>query len=1505
MKTQTVSITQPTVITATISSQTNIACNGGTTGAATVAPTGGTPSYTYSWAPSGGTAATATGLAAGAYTVTVTDANSCVKTQTVTVTQPTALTASTSQTNVACNGGSNGTASVTPTGGTPSYTYSWAPSGGTSATATGLAAGSYTVTITDANSCVATKTVTITQPPVLAATISAQTNVSCNGGTNGSATVAPTGGTTSYTYAWAPQGGTAATATGLAQGNYTVTITDAKSCVTTQTVSITQPNAITATTSQTDVSCNGGTNGTATVTATGGTGAYTYVWTPSGGTAATATGLAQGNYTVTIKDANNCSITKTVTIIQPAALSATTSQTNVTCNGAATGSASVIVSGGTGPYAYAWAPSGGTAATASGLAQGNYTVTITDANSCVATKTVSITQPTVITATTTQVNVSCYGGADGSATVTATGGTPGYTYDWLPYGGNAATATGLTMKTYTVTITDANNCTTTKTVTITEPPVLAATISAQTNVSCNGGTNGSATVTATGGTPTYTYSWAPQGGTAATATGLAMGTYTVTITDAKSCVTTQTVSITQPNAITATTSQTDVSCNGGTNGTATVTATGGTGAYTYVWTPSGGTAATATGLAQGNYTVTIKDANNCSITKTVTIIQPAALSATTSQTNVTCNGAATGSASVIVSGGTGPYAYAWAPSGGTTATANGLVMGTYTVTITDANNCIITKTFSITEPTALTATTAHINVSCKGGSDGSATATVSGGTGTYTYSWTPSGGTAATALGLVAGTYTVTIADANMCSLVKTVNITEPDAITATVTQVNVSCKGGANGSATVIASGGTGTLTYSWAPSGGTAATATGLIAGTYTVTITDANNCSITQNVSITEPNALTATVTHTNVLCNGGATGSATATVNGGTSPYTYAWAPQGGTVATATGLITGSYTVTITDANSCVTTQSVTITEPTILAATSTKTDILCHGDSAGTASVTPSGGTAPYTYSWAPYVSTDSVIKMVPAGTYTATITDANNCKQTVQVTITEPTILAITSTQKNAGCNGAADGTAKVKVTGGFGAYKYSWAPSGGIADSASGLVAGTYTVTVTDGYSCEKTHIITITEPAVLSANRTKTDVLCNGDSTGVAIVTPIGGTPPYTYSWNPPYIDTDSTLTGLPAGTYICTITDAHNCTYQATVVIAQPSLLTASVTHGNVSCNGGENGTATVTATGGSGKYTYSWAPAGGTSSTTSGLKAGTYTVTVTDSVGCITTQTVTITEPAKLVISGTVSTIACNGETATVSILATGGTAPYSGTGTFIKPAGVYTFVVSDNNSCADSVKMDIKQPDAIKGSQTVSICAGDKLVVGDSTYTVSGTYVNVLKAVNTCDSTVTSYLTVNSVDKTVTVVIGSILSNATNSTYQWVNCTNGNVIIPGATGQSYTVTASGNYAVIVTTGNCSDTSECTHVVAVGIDQYTISNALSVFPNPSNGTFTVRTTVAGTYTVINELGQTVRSFQLNSANNYSTTISDLENGAYFVIGINKNILMRQKIVVVQYR
>jgi len=1213
----------------TTGSKTDVSCNGGSNGVATVVPSGGVAPYTYSWAPFGGTAATATGLSAGTYTVTVTDNLGCQSTRTFTIDQPaSAVSGTTVVTNVACNGASNGAINLTPAGGTAPYTFNWG-GGITTEDRTGLAAGTYTVIITDANGCTATVNATVTQPASAVSGTTVVTNVACNGASNGAINLTPAGGTAPYTFNWGG-GITTEDRTGLAAGTYTVTITDANGCTATVNATVTQPaSAVSGTTVVTNVACNGASNGAINLTPAGGTAPYTFNW-GGGITTEDRTGLAAGTYTVIITDANGCTATVNATVTQPAsAVSGTTVVTNVACNGASNGAINLTPAGGTAPYTFNWG-GGITTEDRTGLAAGTYTVTITDANGCTATVNATVTQPaSAVSGTTVVTNVACNGASNGAINLTPAGGTAPYTFNW---GGGITTEdrTGLAAGTYTVTITDANGCTATVNATVTQPASAVSGTTVVTNVACNGASNGAINLTPAGGTAPYTFNWG-GGITTEDRTGLAAGTYTVTITDANGCTATVSRTVTQPTALSATTSQTNIACNGGSTGVATVNVSGGTAPYTYSWSPSGGTAATATGLSAGTYTVTVTDANACTLTRTFTITQPTALSATTSQTNIACNGGSTGVATVNVSGGTAPYTYSWSPSGGTAATATGLSAGTYTVTVTDANACTLTRTFTITQPTALSATTSQTNIACNGGSTGVATVNVSGGTAPYTYSWSPSGGTAATATGLSAGTYTVTVTSANGCTLTRTFTITQPaSAVSGTTVVTNVACNGASNGAINLTPAGGTAPYTFNWG-GGITTEDRTGLAAGTYTVTITDANGCTATVNATVTQPaSAVSGTAVVTNVACNGASNGAINLTPAGGTAPYTFNW---GGGITTEdrTGLAAGTYTVTITDANGCTATVNATVTQPaSAVSGTTVVTNVACNGASNGAINLTPAGGTAPYTFNWGGGITTEDRTGLA-AGTYTVTITDANGCTATVNATVTQPaSAVSGTTVVTNVACNGASNGAINLTPAGGTAPYTFNW--GGGITtEDRTGLAAGTYTVIITDANGCTATVNATVTQPAsAVSGTTVVTNVACNGASNGAINLTPAGGTAPYTFNWGGGITTEDRT--GLAAGTYTVTITDANGCTATVSRTVTQPTALSATTSQTNIACNGGSTGVATVNVSGGTAPYTYSWSPSGGTAATATGLSAGTYTVTVTDANACTLTRTFTITQSA---------------------------------------------------------------------------------------------------------------------------------------------------------------------------------------------------------------------------------------------------------------------------------
>ncbi len=544
----------------------------------------------------------------------------------------------------------------------------------------------------------------------------------------------------------------------------------------------------------------------------------------------------------------------------------------------------------------------------------------------------------------------------------------------------------------------------------------------------------------------------------------------------------------------------------------------------------------------------------------------------------------------------------------------------------------------------LTATPTSANPTC-GNSNGSISIGVTGGTAPYTYAWTPNVSTTASATGLSAGTYSITVTDG--CGDITTVVVTLTStslSVTANVT-ANEPCNGNCVGSINTTIIGGVGPFTYSWSPSGGTGATASSLCANTYTVTVTDHNGCVGTASVTITQPPALTATIgPATNVLCNGGNNGSDIVTVGGGTPAYTYSWNTSPvQTNANATGLTAGSYTVTVTDANGCTITASVTITQPVApLSATTSAVPATC-GQFNGSATANPAGGTGPYTYSWNPTLQTGQTATGLSAATYTVTITDANGCTLTAAVNVPSLSGETVTiSPPVNVLCNGGNNGSAIANPSGGLAPYTYLWTPTSQTGQTATGLTAGSYTVTVTDANGCVATASITITQPPVLTASTAPpTNVLCNGGNNGSDLGSGAGGTGPYSYSWNTFPVQTNATATGLSAGTYTVTVTDANGCTATANVTVTQPTALVASTgVPVNVLCNGGNNGSDVASGTGGTGAYSYSWNTFPiQTNANATGLTAGTYTVTVTDANGCTSTASVTITQPVTLTITTT--------------------------------------------------------------------------------------------------------------------------------------------------------------------------------------------------------------------------------------------------------------------------
>jgi len=1315
---------------------TNISCTVAT-GSALVTASGSVAPYTYSWT-TGSTTPSIFNVGTGIYTITATDSKGCTRDTTVSITSGGGLTIASVSTASGCSA-SNGAIALTLSGGTSPYTYTW-NNGTTSATGSisgttgslsALAEGSYSITVTDAGGgiCTSTSIVNVANNAGQTTTLSLSSAPSCFGSSDGTATINITGGSPNYKYSWSDgttgaTGASSATAiplSNLTAGNYTVTVTDNNSCTSTSTLQVTNPSLLVPLASQQTSATCGSSNGVAFASATGGTGSYNYTWSAPGGTAATLTGLAAASYTVTISDANGCS--KTVSAIinnNPAPSITSVDSTAVLCNGQANGSA-VVTASGSGTITYTWSAPGGTAATINGLSAGTYTVTVSDATGCLAIKSVTVTQPNVITAPAfTTTNSSC-SASNGMAVASASGGTGALTYTWSS-NASGTTATNLSAGSYVLTVTDANGCTTTASTIINNNsgPVIGNI--SQTDVLCNGANTGSATVTITGGSSSYTYIWSTGVTVITTANqsvinNLSAATYTVTVTDNNSCAVTSTLQITEPSAIVSTASQQTAATCGSANGVAIASATGGTGTLTYSWSAPGGTASTLSALAAGSYTVTISDANACSKTASALINNNPAPSITSiDSANVLCNGQANGSA-VVAATGSGTITYTWSAPGGTAATITGLSAGSYTVTVSDATGCLAIKSVTIIQPGVINPPTFVTTKATCGNSDGSAVASASGGTGALTYKWS-NAATGVTANNLAATSYTVTITDANGCSITSSTTINNIGGpVINSITSVNESCNAGTNGNATVTVTGGSGSYTYIWSSGVNTVTSSASdqinnLLSNTYTVTVMDANSCLVVTSVTITEPNAInTPSFVITNADCST-SDGAAIASTTGGTGSLAYSWSTTA-IGATATNLSAGNYTVTITDGNACVKTAVATINNNGGQSITAmTQTSVLCNGGSTGGAQVAITGGSSPYTYAWSSGAtvvtnSTNDPVTNLGAGTYSVTVIDANTCQVASTVVITQPAALAGTITPVNTSC-GNANGSAVASSSGGTGSVTYNWSNTASGA-AISGVAAGTYTLTMTDANGCSATSTTVInpsTAPSISSI--AAVNELCNGANTGSATASVTGGSGPYTYNWSTSATAvttaTTQTINNLSAATYSITITDAAGCIVTSTIDVTQPAgVFINAMTPVNAKCGLG-NGSVTIAATGGSGALTYSWST-GPTQPVITNLPAGTYSVMVTDANGCTTSSSTSIINTGAIVATAS-STQTTIDEGNTTVILATGGTT-YSWT-----PASslscnncalptaspttntTYTVYVSDIYNCKDSATITI-------------------------------------------------------------------------------------------------------------------------------------------------------------------------------------------------------------------
>lgn len=826
----------------------------------------------------------------------------------------------------------------------------------------------------------------------------------------------------------------------------------------------------------------------------------------------------------------------------------------------------------------------------------------------------------------------------------------------------------------------------------------------QTPASCPGEADGDFTVGINGGTAPYQLQWqAVNGGatqgpvnvntnTFTTPMNQAPGCYSVTVTDASSAVV-DTVCVEAPDGIDILFDDNPPLCIGD-NGDITAlvvllpsnTLEPDLTDYSFMWS-NGSTDPNTGSIPDGAYSVTVTQPNGCTEVNSTTLFEPMPFDVDVNITSASCSGIDDGAISITVSGATpdmnNDYIIEWPTIGGgltfmnNVSNVSGLEPTNYPLNITDANGCVFTDTITVDAIKTLSVNASVQDVLCNGTNTGNifAVGITSGGAADlpYNFQWfgnppppaptnTPTE-TQLTGLGVGltgVGIYNLTMTDAAGCQIDTTFEINEPEVLDATLLAVTPeTCNIGNDGTVTLGVTGGTFPYSYDWGPGIAPDSMVNNLSSGMYTVTVMDANLCMDTVQVTVSQPVPPIVTMFEDDILnCPDSADGMLTVVVDNPGNIISYDWMPNVGNTETLTGLGAGEYIVTITANDGCVTIDTALVTAPEMLVLDSVVTvPPICPGDGNGQISLFVSGGTAPYFFDWPTELdifdgvgnATASGTPVV-AGTYTITVLDANLCPGlTFDVTLEDsPTIVVDFSAIDSVSCfnaGGFCDGSATATATysdGSTGNFNFTWASgeadNGVMMSTASQLCRGDQPVTVSDG-TCFVIDTVFIPSPDSLRIGSImKDNVSCTGDTDGSITLQAAGGTPPYTYSWSTN--ETGPTISNLAPGIYIAVIDDANGCSFTVSTEIEEPDpfiLLEADIR--DVSCNGFDNGSYTVTFQGGTvlmGNPTYTWSNgiAPPTSSIAQNLAAGTYSVTGTDDKGCQAEISFTINEPAPI-------------------------------------------------------------------------------------------------------------------------------------------------------------------------------------------------------------------------------------------------------------------------------
>lgn len=842
-------------------------------------------------------------------------------------------------------------------------------------------------------------------------------------------------------------------------------------------------------------------------------------------------------------------------------------------------------------------------------------------------------------------DVSCFGLSDGAITVAAADGNEPYIFSIDNSGSTQGSGsfTGITAGDHFIAVQDADMCTDTLFFTINQPEEIVLTGAIDQEISCFEGTNGILSASATGGDGNYTIAWGVSPlVTGPVLTDVSAGTYEIGVLDGQGCSGLTSITIEDPVELTLSLDSQNASCNDQNNGSIEAIVAGGTGDYTFTWDPALPNQGTQTGLQAGQYCVTVSDENGCSTDACVDLSAPDALEITAIDiTPVDCAGNNTGTASVTVEGGDGNYSYLWNDDlAQIDATAVFLIAGSYTVQITDGGGCQIDAEVMVPEPELLEISFEVSDVLCRAGSDGFATAIPEGGTGPYTYLW-ETDGTEATEEGFEVGVYTVIVTDDNGCTAEADVQIDEPaEAVSVVVEQTKIGCYGQSDNEATVSAMGGTGTnYTYEWSDTQ-TTAVAVGLDTLLYSVIARDENGCEAEIQIELVDLPEIDFIINTIRPSCFGYPDGTMGANlVEGGSGTgYTYQWSNNQFTPVINDLLGGQVYSVTVTDSEGCQTARERELPQPPEITFEFDIQDVLCNGDETGEATVVNiQGENDVYTFQWDANSggSITETASDLSIGTYSVIVTDDEDCFSEAQVSITQPTAIAIEFETVDNICHGDEEGAVSAMVSGGIADYTYDW-DIGSDQSKLNDLPAGTYELSITDGNGCVEVAQAVVEQPDRLALGIDTEDVTCYGDRDGTIFLDVQGGTPPYAYSLDNETYNGASTIVGLVAGEYNVFIRDANDCRIFDETSIVEPEEFMVRVQEERVNVTLGDSIQLFAGSENGEGQVFYEWtAPYDGTLSCTdcrapwvNSQNTITYELYGVDSRGCEDTDFITV-------------------------------------------------------------------------------------------------------------------------------------------------------------------------------------------------------------------------------------------------------------------------------------